>query len=306
MLAMQNNHPPEWYDKQYNNRALIPDHAAIFQAWTERSAATRERLRDASHLDVPYTSGGGVSGTDEKLDIFLPRAGRGGSRVEGAPVFVHIHGGYWRALDKRDQSFIADPFVDVGALVVVPNYTLCPKVTIRDIVLQMVQAIAWTWRHARQYGGDPNRMVVCGHSAGGHLAAMLMCCQWPQVAPDLPAQLVKRALSISGLFDLEPLRHAAFVAPDLRLTKASAFESSPAWMPAPQGKLVAVVGADETDEFRRQNRLIAQRWGDDVVPVCEDVPGRHHLDVLDDLVNPSLRLHRLALELLDLQPSMSP
>ncbi len=288
-------HPPEWYDRQYNNRAQIPEHPAILQGWADRSAATRERLRDASRLDVPYTEWGATD-PSERLDVFLPRAGT----TSPAPVLVYIHGGYWRALDKRDQSFVADPFVEAGALVVVPNYALCPAVTIDVIVMQMVHAIAWTWRHARDFGGDAARIVVAGHSAGGHLAAMMLRCLWPKVADDLPANLVSRAVSVSGLFDLEPLRHAAFLASDLRLTQASAHQVSPAWMPAPKGRLDALVGARETDEFRRQNRLIQERWGARVVPVCEMVPGRHHLDILDDLVDPAHRLHRLTLEALGL------
>jgi arylformamidase len=292
---MNTPHSPEWYDRQYNNRALIPEHPAILQGWADRSASARTRLRDASHLDVPYTARG-ASDPGERLDIFLPRAGT----PRPAPVLVHIHGGYWRALDKRDQSFVAEPFVDAGALVVVPNYTLCPAVTIDAIVMQMVHAVAWTWRHAHEYGADAARIVVAGHSAGGHLAAMMQRCLWPDVADDLPANLVRCAVSISGLFDLEPLRHAAFLAGDLRLTEASARRLSPAWMPAPAGTLVALVGERETDEFRRQNRLIRERWGLGVVTVCEEVPGRHHLDILDDLVDPAQRMHRLTLDALGL------
>jgi arylformamidase len=291
---MNEAHDPAWYDAQYNNRALIPDHPAIFQRWNDTSERVRERLADRAALDVPYNDAGRTDPT-QQLDVFRPAPS-----PTPAPVLVFIHGGYWRSLDKRDLEFVAGPFVDAGALVVVPNYTLCPAVTIEQIVMQMVDAVAWTWRHAAEHGGDASRMVVAGHSAGGHLAAMLMTCRWREVAPDLPPNLVSRAMSISGVFDLEPLRHAEFVAPDLRLTEASAAKLSPAWMPAPKGKLVAVVGANETDEFRRQNRLIRVQWGVGAVPVCEDVPDRHHLDVLDDLIDPGKRLHRQALDLLEL------
>jgi arylformamidase len=278
---------PAWFDAQYNNRARIPEHPRILREWPERSAAAREStpcLLDLAYGDDP----------SERLDVFLPGA-------HGAPVLVYLHGGYWRALDKRDHSFVAPPFVDAGAMVVLPNYALCPAVTIEHIALQVVQSLAWVWRHARDHGGDPARIVVAGHSAGGHLAALMLACDWHAVAPDLPGDLLKGALAVSGVFDLEPLRHAPFLAPDLRLDADSARRLSPAMLPAPRGPLIAMVGGDESEEFLRQNRLIRAAWGPEVVTVCEDVPGRHHMDVLDALAEPTARLHRLALRLLGLQ-----
>ncbi|HSC65319.1 MAG TPA: alpha/beta hydrolase [Caldimonas sp.] len=277
---------PEWFDAQYNNRARIPEHPAILREWDERSHHARASL--ACTLDVAYGAA-----PSERLDVFAPRS-------PDAPVLVYIHGGYWRALDKRDQSFVALPFVAAGAMVVLPNYALCPAVRIDDIVLQLVQALAWTWRHAGEHGGDRSRIVVAGHSAGGHLAAMMLACRWQQVAPDLPADLVKSALAVSGVFELEPLRHAPFLAGDLNLDAASARRLSPALMPAPPGRLVAVVGADESEEFRRQNAAIAAAWGPQTVTVCEEVPGRHHMDVLHELAEPSSRTHRLGRQLLGL------
>lgn len=279
---------PQWYDSQYNNRARIPEHAEIFERWSRASALTREK--SACEIDVPYGEH-----PSEKLDVFLtPRP--------HAPVLVYIHGGYWRALDKRDQSFVAASYANAGAVVVIPNYALCPAVTIEHICLQLARALAWTWRNAARYGGDPARIVVAGHSAGGHLAAMMLACDWPAVASDLPAGLVGAALSISGLFELEPLRHAPFLAPDLRLDEASALKLSPAAFPAPpRGRLYAVVGAQESEEFIRQNALIRKAWGPVRVPVCETVPGANHLTVLHDLADPQARLHRLGLDLLGLE-----
>ena len=116
-------------------------------------------------LAVPY----GPHGT-ETLDIFgpSPAPSSAPSPTRGrraAPALVYIHGGYWRALDKRDQSFVAEPFVQAGALVVLPNYALAPAVSVRHIVLQTVRAVAWVHRHISRHGGDPGRIVVAGHSA---------------------------------------------------------------------------------------------------------------------------------------------
>ncbi len=279
-----------WYDAQYNNRARVPEHPAILQHWAEASA--RAYARPDWALDLAYGND-----ASERLDV-LPAA------QPGAPVLVYIHGGYWRALDKRDQSFVAPPFADAGAMVVLANYALCPAVTIEHIVLQLVRALAWVHRNARAHGGDPARIVVAGHSAGGHLATMLLACDWEAVAPDLPADLVKSALSISGLYELEPLRHAPFLAADIGLTAASALRLSPAAMPAPsQGSLVTVVGGDESEEFLRQAELIGRAWGPRVSAV-ERVPGRNHMDVLHELADPSSRTHGMALELLGLDEDL--
>ena len=284
---------PAWLDSQYNNRALVPDHAIHFSHWHAWSADARRA--PGVLTDVAYGHGPG-----ETLDLFLPRR-RAGAGL--APVMVFIHGGYWRSLDKADHSFVAKPFVEQGAVVVVPNYALCPAVTIPDIAVQMVRALAWTWHHIATHGGDPDRITVAGHSAGGHLAAMLLGALWPQWDADLPASVVRNALSISGLFDLEPLRHTPFLQESLRLTPAQVRKASPAGWPAPsapagRGTLACVAGGDESAEFLRQNTLLQKAWGSSVVPVCETLPGLNHFSVLEALVDPSHRLHRIALDLL--------
>jgi arylformamidase len=284
---MRRDNDPAWLDQQYNNRALVPDYAAHFEGWKQASELTRSTAPCA--LDLRYGDG-----PNETLDIFP-------TTVPHAPVLVFIHGGYWRALDKADHSFVAPSFTADGAMVVVPNYALAPAVTLEQITLQMVKALEWTWRHAAEHGGDPSRIVVAGHSAGGHLAAMMLSCRWKQVADDLPAQLVTGALSISGLFDLEPMRHTPFLKDDLRLTPASVARLSPAFFPRPKGKLYTVVGADESEAFQRQNQLIRDVWGPTAVPVCEPVPRANHFSVLKHLVDPKARVHELALRLLGLR-----
>ncbi|MGJ7508429.1 alpha/beta hydrolase [Variovorax sp. GT1P44] len=277
---------PAWYDAQYNARARIPEHPAILQHWAD--ASTRALSRPGWVLDVAYGDD-----ASERLDI-LP-AGR------DAPVFVYIHGGYWRALDKLDHAFVLPPLVDAGAMVVNLNYALCPAVSIEHIVMQLVRALAWVWRHAADFGGDPARIVLAGHSAGGHLATMLLACDWQAVASELPPDLVKSTLAISGLYELEPLRHAPFLAADIGLTAASALRLSPAAMPAPsRGSLVTVVGGEESEEFHRQAALISEAWGPRVVIASESEAGRNHMDVVHELANPGSTTHRRALQLLGL------
>lgn len=274
---------PAWLELQYDNRRRVPEFAQHIERWRQRSTQARQRL--ACQLDIPFLAGSSLA-----LDVF-PAA------RPNAPVLVFLHGGYWRALDKADFSFVAEPFVAAGAMVVVPNYALCPAVTVDTIALQMAGAMAWVHRHAAQYGGDGTDPVVVGHSAGGHLAAMLLACDGRRVARDLPARLTRRAVSISGLYDMAPIAATPSLQADLRLTPAVIARTSPARFAAPQqAQLHSVVGALESEEFLRHNRLIRERWGAAVVPVCEEIPGRDHFSVLDELVEPHAALHRRVAE----------
>jgi arylformamidase len=276
-----------WYDRMYNNRALVPEHAAHFAYWSETSAKVRATHR--CFQDVVYGRG-----LNETLDIFPSD-----QATDKAPVVVFIHGGYWRSLDKADHSFVAPAFTAQGAHVVVPNYALCPAVTVSDITLQMVKCVAWVWRNIHRFGGDPTRITLVGHSAGGHLAAMLLACHWQTYAADLPVHLVTRALSISGLYELASVQAVPFLQDSLRLTDEDVLRNSPAWMPAPkQGTLYSVAGGIESDEFLRHNQLIQQAWGKTRVPVAESLPGLQHFSIVESMTQPGSRLHTLALELL--------
>ena len=280
---------PAWLDAQYNNRARVSDHAQVLASWAQASALARSGA-PLAQLDLRYGDGAG-----ETLDVFPVS-------TPGAPVLVFIHGGYWRALDKSDHSFVAPAFNAQGALVVVPNYALCPAVSVEHISLQLARSLVWVWRHAAQFGGDASRIALVGHSAGGHLATMLLSCRWKELAADMPAHPLAGALSISGLYDLEPLRHTPMLQGDLKLTPTSVARLSPAFFPRPKGaRLYATVGLEESDEFLRQNRLIRDVWGPTAVPVCETVPGANHFTVLKRLVDPGSRLHELALRLLGLR-----
>ena len=268
---------PAYIDQQYDNRARVPEFGAHLADWAKRSLVVRETSPCA--IDLPFGPA-----PAERLDLFLPQKVNPPGKL--APVLVFLHGGYWRALDKSDHSFVAPTFTAQGVLVVVVNYDLCPgtaqrPVRIPDIALQVTRAMVWVHAHIAQYGGDPSRVVVAGHSAGGHLAAMMLACDWPGVDASIAPGWIRQAVSLSGLFDLEPLRIAPSFQASLCLDTEQVHKASPVFLKAPKaGQLSALVGGDESDEFLRQNQLIRKVWGKRAVPVCESPAGLNHFSVL--------------------------
>ena len=284
---------PAWLERMYNNRALVTDHMDYLQRWAEDSAQVR--ANQPCVLDVPYGAGGG-----ETLDVFpAVRAVPG-----GVPVLVFIHGGYWQALDKSDHSFIAPAFTQAGFCVVVVNYALCPgtpdaPVNIPHIARQMEKALGWVWHQIAAHGGDPRRITVAGHSAGGQLAALLLTSVWPLIGKGLPDGLVRNALSISGVHDLEPIMHTPMYQSVLHLTEQQVLQCSPArLLEPPTGTLYCAVGADESPEFLRQNQLMQDAWGSHFVPRSVALPGLNHFSIVDALAKPGHDLHHMAQNLL--------
>jgi arylformamidase len=274
----------EFCEREYNLRALVPEYPVIFSRWAAQGEATRRLhacLLDLAYGDEPA----------ERLDIFP-------AREEPSPLLIFIHGGYWRSMDKSDFSWIAPNFVQHGVTVALINYGLAPDTPMEDIVRQTLAAIAWLYRKAERYGIDRGRISLCGHSAGAHLAALSMAALWNVYAQDLPADLVKGALAISGVYDLEPLLHAPFLNVDLKLDRDRAARLSPLHYPArPGARLITAVGGAETIEFARQNALIGQQWRSNRV---RDVPmpGCNHYEVIDALPDPASPLFDAALDLI--------
>ena len=274
---------PSAFDRQYVNRLSIPDAPQYNARADSRSRAAREELR--CMLDVPYGDS-----PRERIDIF-PAA------QDDAPMFCFIHGGYWRSRDKSEFSFVARPLVEAGVSVALPTYDLAPQVTIETIVQQMLAATAWLYRNAWRLGANPARIYVGGHSAGAHLAAMMIAAQWEVYAGDLPPDLVKGALAVSGVYDLAPLQKVSFNS-DLRLDAAAAHKASPlTYRPLRDTPLVTAVGGNESDEFKRQNQAIRAAW-----PHCwrRDIamPGHHHLSILETMGDAGSPLVRATLDLI--------
>jgi arylformamidase len=264
-------------DAQYNNRARWPNYIDHFNNWTAWSRQTRGRL--PSSLDVAFGEA-----PEERLDIF-PAA------QAAAPLYVFIHGGYWYSLDKEQYSFVAEGMRPHGVTTVVNNFALAPQASMDSIVDQNRKALAWLWRNAASFGCDNEKIYVCGHSAGGHLAVMLLATQWSDYGTDLPANLVKGVCAIGGIFDLEPIR-LCFVNQKVELDAAQSRRNGPLLQTYPySAPLSLIVAIDESDEYHRQSKDMAAKWQSLGYPVELLVPdGLDHFNVVNDLGNPQCPL----------------
>ena len=275
---------PEFVERGYNNRAAVPDHPRWLAHFATTSAEARAKF--SPRLDVRYGPG-----PKETLDLFVP-AGR------PRATFVFLHGGYWRALDKSDFSFVAAPFLAQGIAVAVVNYDLCPDVTIASIVDECRRAIAWLAREGGMHGANADNIVIGGHSAGGHLVAMLYATDW--AAAGLARTPFMGGVSLSGVHDLAPMVLFSFNV-DFKLDDVEAARMSPVNLqPRTNVPLLGAVGADETSEFLRQTRILWDAWpsnrpaGD---ATAFFVPQRNHFTVVADYGDPQSDLVRRTLAL---------
>ncbi len=257
----------------YDNRAKVPEHPAIIDGW-RRDAALFRATHPVAELDLAYGPG-----PRQAVDVFWPDAGR------DSPLALFIHGGYWAAMDRTLFSHLSAGLLAHGVAVAMPSCDLCPQVDLPTVVSQARAAAAFLARRHRR------ALLATGHSAGGHLAAMLLATDWIQHG--LPRATVRAALPISGLFDLLPLLRTT-INLSLGLDEASARALSPIHMTAPGLPLHAVVGGAEGAEYARQSRAIAEAWGG----TWELAPGANHFTVLAPLADPGSALVRTALRLL--------
>ncbi len=264
-------------DAQYNNRRRIPQFLSYFESWTKWSAATRAAL--PCQVDVAY----GPSPA-ETLDIF-PAA------TPNAPIQVFIHGGYWYSLDKSHNSFVAEGFRPHGMATVVINYALAPEARMDEIVRQSRAALAWIHRNARSFDADPARLHVTGQSAGGHLATMMLATDWPEVGADLPANLVKSACSMSGIYDLEPIR-LCYLNDKLHLDAEEARRNSPIHQRYNvRAPLMFVSGDIESAEYARQAEAMEALWHRLNYPSnIVSLKGYNHFTIVHQLREPDSRL----------------
>ncbi len=256
-------------EAEYNNRKRVPQHPEIQARWAKESDAYRK----ANKVELDQSYG---TGARNRYDLYRPATG--GSN---APLVVYVHGGYWQRGDRKESGFVAKALNAQGIAVALPSYTLCPAASVMDIIGEIRQCLKALWEKTRQ------RPVVVGHSAGGQIAAAMLATDWSKVT-GVPADLVKAAYALSGVFDLAPLAPTS-LNEALKLDPAKAREASPLlWPPPAKARtLVAAVGGDESQEFIRQGLEIASTWSKAGVKAeCVIVPGANHFTIVEELANP--------------------
>jgi len=262
-------------DEAYDARGSVPDFDSYLVSYDENSARARQDIPGAR--DVAYGPH-----RDQQLDVFQ-------TQESGAPVHLFIHGGYWRRFTKQENAFAAMAIAPAGATVMVNSYSLCPDVHLDVIVRQCRDAVAWAYRNAEAHGADPERLTISGHSAGGHLVGMMLATDWARDY-GLPANVIKAATAISGLFDLRPLR-VAHTQEWLELTPAAAERNSPLLnLPVDKCPVMVAWGENDPEGFHGQSEAyIAALKKHGVEVATEILPGLDHFaagNVLMEAENP--------------------
>ena len=275
-------------DAEYNNQAKVPNGMALMEGFAKESATLRESMPGRLNIAV------GPDG-EETLDIFPAEEADG-----PAPIQFFIHGGYWRMLSKDEFSYVARAFTPKGCATVVVNYGLIPNIDMDELVRQCRAGLAWTWRNAESFGGDRDRIFISGHSAGGHLVAMLMATDWPSFddqSPSLPGDLIRGGCGISGLYDLEPIR-LCFLNEVLNLSEAEAARNSPVLLkPGGPGPLLLTLGGKEGPEYLRQSEDLAAAWRQAGLDVTVKVlEGQDHFSIVAQLADGESELSRMILQ----------
>ena len=286
-----------YYDRQYNARASVQDPLAFLARYSADSQAAFGL--PGAIRNVAYSPRAG-----SLLDIYPPQTQS--TSGQAAPVFVFIHGGYWRALSKDDSAFMAPALTQAGAMVVVPDYDLAPAATLDHIVDQMRQAFAWIVRNIAIYGGDARNICLCGSSAGGHLVGMLLAKGW-QDDYDLPASATPAAaFPLSGLMDLQPLL-TTHINGWMQMDDAAALRNSPRFVlpdasTHSQCQLRIAVGELESREFHRQSREYLAAWNARLLPgQSVEAPASNHFDLPLQLADTQSVIYQTALELMGLR-----
>ena len=255
------------FEAEYNNRARVPEYPGIAERWAKASAAYRAHAK--AELDIPYGPG-----TRHKVDIYHPAA----ATTAVTPMVMFIHGGYWQRGERHLNGHVAEQLNAHGIAVAVTGYDLCPAVSVGEIVEQMRACVGMLWNKTR------HRMVVCGHSAGGHLTAAMLATDWKRIA-GAPADLVAAGTAISGVFEIEPLVPTS-LNEALRLTPeaARAVSVRDILLPNKEIELVCAVGGAESAEFIRQSRDCAAAWSAQGARASVlEVPGANHFTVMDEM-----------------------
>ena len=268
------------YETEYNVHARVPEHPQIAARREREAKAYRAQARSAE-IGVAYGS------SRRQIYDFFPAPG-----AAKAPLAMYIHGGGWRALSPSMFSHMAKGANANGVSVAVAGYDLCPEVSVATIIEEMRAAALFLWRRHRQ------RIFIYGHSAGAHLAACLVASDWKALASDVPADLIPGGYLISGVYDLSPLVETT-QNETLRLDRKSAHACSPLFWRLPPGrKMEFVVGREESSEFIRQSRSIAETWRQAGAETrYGEIANANHFTVIDPLADPQSAMSKRVAEM---------
>ena len=269
------------FDRQYDLTGK--DDVDAYEAAYQRMSDVVTQSNIEAYYGICYGAG-----ANERLDVFPASSPE-------APVHIFIHGGYWREGDMAMWRFVANGVVRNDITLVLPTYDISKETRIGAIVGQVRKAFEWTCHNIADYRGNPENITVSGHSAGGHLAAMLMATDWSNRA--LTNDKIKGVIAISGLFDMEAIRRCRFLREfyGIDLTREEVEVLSPNRLePYVKSPLLLPVGENETGEYLRNTRLLADTWKNKGFPVKPMVlPGHDHFSIMNELNDPASQLSSL-------------
>ena len=273
-------------DSQYNNRLHVPDYAAYLQRWERQSRETETKypvIKDIPYGHLPR----------ERLDVYP-------SARPGSKTLVFIHGGYWQMLDKALFHFVANGFHALGITTVLLTYPLAPEASIDQVVLSCRKAIQWLFQNVDTHHGDPHQLYVAGHSAGGHLAAMLLATEWERFTSGVPVNVLKGACLISGLFDLTPIQ-LSYLNKVLKMDGETAVQNSPIRFEPPKTcPVIVAVGEAETTAFNEQSKELYTCWKEKGAAVqLLQLPQLNHYSIVDTIADRNAPLHKMICRLME-------
>jgi arylformamidase len=269
----------EQLNDQYNTRLHVPDYAMFFDRWERLSRQTTEQ--NTILKDIPFGDH-----SNERLDIFP-------SKIPHSKILVYIHGGYWHLLDKAMFHFLAGHFLKYNVTTVLINYPLAPQSSLDEIVVSCRKALRWLHGNILRFNGDPTELYLLGHSAGGHLAAMMLV--------EEEARFLRAMISLSGLFRLEPVMRS-YHNDSIGMDRENAIKNSPVFLePANDCPLLLVTGNEETDEFKAQSEELYQCWKSKYSNIeLLKVPQKNHYSILDAVIEKDSTLRAAIFRLMNI------
>jgi arylformamidase len=283
-MFIYKQYTPSALDAQFNNRLRVPGYAANFERWEHWSRQTE--IKYSPVKDIAYGSHG-----RERLDIYP-------SQQPKSKILIFIHGGYWKSMSKESFHFVADGFRSYGITTVLVEYPLMPEASMEQLVASCAKAIKWVRQNIASYNGNSEQIYIAGHSAGGHLAAMMMTAEAHN--PPVQNHGIKGICTLSGLFNLAPVR-LSYLNDDLQMDEPTVNRNSPIrLMPVIVGPLLLVVGAEESEEFKDQSLELYNNWNKQIPLQLVQSPGLNHFSIVEAFADKSSVLHSAICTMMEL------